>query len=376
MTIDDDPVILSSLAATLRAEFGIRPFTSGRLALDFLSRQRVNVIILDYQMPEMSGLEVLKELQTNEWTKDIPVLFLTSSIDSEREIEILEHGAVDYITKPVHPRVLLTRVRVHLELQRHRHHLEHLVAERSRSLQETLSELRHREGVTLHMLAKATDLRDHDTGGHIERTTEFVRVLVEDLLRAPPSQSYSLGAKEAQAIIRSAKLHDLGKIAIPDHILFKPGKLTAEEFEIMKHHTISGEQFFRGFSGGSQDSFLEIARLCAYSHHEKWDGSGYPTGTRGEDIPLCGRIIAIADVYDALRSYRPYKASLSHAESVVIMKENQGSHFDPHLVNIFLRHQQDFWDIYERIRDISPEDNQGLLQRTQLQNSLSNNNIP
>lgn len=346
--IDDDPVILNSLVTILKTEYGVRPFTSGKMALDFLAGQAIDLILLDYKMPDMTGFEVLKALQNNPLTHDIPVIFLTGSIDSDSEVEALEHGAVDYITKPIRPRLLLTRVRLQLELQNHRKHLTALVEERTQNLNAAYSKLKAREDVTLSMLAKATDLRDHDTGGHIERTTEFVRVIVDEILRNP-CPGYDISRFEADDIVRSAKLHDLGKIAMPDNLLLKPGRLTEEEFKIVKEHPANGEQFLSDFVRRMEDSFLDTARDIAHSHHERWDGGGYPMSLRGENIPLSGRIVAIADVYDALTSDRPYKKAFSHEESVRIIMESSGTQFDPYLIRIFEQHKDVFYQISERI---------------------------
>lgn len=348
MVIDDDPTILNSLVSVLRDEYGVRPFTSGRMALDYLARKRPDLILLDYRMPDMTGFEVLKALQDNPQTREIPVIFLTGSIDSESEADALQHGAVDYIAKPIRARLLHTRVRLQLELQKHRKNLEALVEERTRSLNAAYDKLAVREEVTLNMLAKATDLRDHDTGGHIERTTEFVRVIVEDILKNP-CPGYDLSRTEANDMIRSSKLHDLGKIAMPDHVLLKPARLTPEEFEIIKKHPVSGEQFLSDFIREMDDSFLTMARDIAYAHHEKWDGTGYPQGLKGEDIPLSGRIAAIADVYDALTSTRPYKKPIPHEESVKIIMDGGGTQFDPYLTQVFARHAGEFRQIAEQI---------------------------
>lgn len=355
MAIDDDPVVLTSLTTMLRTEYGVRPFVSGRTALDYLTRETATLILLDYQMPDMTGFEVLEQLHSNPQTQEIPVIFLTGSSDSDSEIMALEHGAVDYITKPVRPRLLLTRLRLQLELQKHRKHLEALVEERTKGLKAAYVKLKAREEITLNMLAKATDMRDHDTGGHIERTTEFVRVMVEEILNNP-RPGYQLTRTEADDIIRSSKLHDLGKIAIPDHVLLKPGKLTAEEFDIVKKHPVTGEEFLSDFVHKMEDSFLDTARDISYAHHEKWDGTGYPQGLKGEEIPLPARIVAIADVYDALTTARPYKLAFSHDESVQIILSNGGTHFDPYLTQIFGRYSEEFRQISNRIGILEGEE--------------------
>jgi putative two-component system response regulator len=340
VAIDDDPVILFALATVLEEEYDVRPFKSGSEALNFLKIKSADLIFLDHSMPDMTGFDVLKVLQADEKTRNIPVIFLTGSMESEIEMTALESGAADYITKPIRSKILLARTRLQIELLNHKRHLESLVAERTRSLNEAYNKLKMREDVTLNMLAMATDLRDHDTGGHIERTTEYVRIIVEDILDRP-SDGYSLTRAEADDIVRSSKLHDLGKIAIPDNILLKQEKLTNEEFDIIKQHTTNGQQFLDHFIQEMEDSFLQTARDIAHFHHERWNGSGYPGLLKGTDIPLSARIVAIADVYDALVSSRPYKTAFSHEKSIEIISESGGTHFDPYLVQVFEHHAEE-----------------------------------
>jgi len=342
ITIDDDPIILSLLISVLKTDYGVRPFTSGKTALEFLVKNHVDLVILDCQMPDMSGLEVLAALREDARTQSIPVIFLTGEVDAGSEVEALEHGAADYITKPIRHRSLLTRVRLQLELQSHRRKLEALVEERTRDMQKAFTSLKKREEITLRMLARATDMRDHETGDHIERTTDFVRIITEDVLHNP-REGYILTNALANDIIRSSKLHDLGKIALPDEILRKPGRLTVAEFSLIKAHSVHGARFLSEFAHEmEEDSFLDTARDIAYAHHERWDGSGYPLGLRGESIPLPARIVTIADVYDALMSIRPYKRALSHEEALRIVLDSAGSHFDPYLVTVFERHSEEF----------------------------------
>lgn len=341
LAIDDDAIILNTVISTLKAEFSVRPFTSGETALKYLADHSADMILLDNKMPGMSGLEVLKRLQADVRTATIPTIFLTGSVDGESEVEALELGAIDYIYKPVKPKALLTRVRLQLELQNHRKHMEALVEEKTRDLNRAYRKLQLREDITLNILARATDLRDHETGGHIERTTEFVRIMTEELLARSREPGYALSHFQADDIIKSAKLHDLGKIAIPDHILLKPGSLTAEEFETIKMHPAHGEKLLTDFIQQMEDPFLITARDIAYAHHERWDGSGYPLGLKAYDIPLSARIVAIADVYDALTSVRPYKKACSHQQALEIILESSGRHFDPYLVEIFKCHEQE-----------------------------------
>lgn len=337
LAIDDDTVILNTIVSTLKNDYSVRPFTGGGPALKFLQTQTADIILLDCQMPGLSGFEVLRELQRSENTRGIPVIFVTGATEGESEVEALELGAVDYLKKPVRPRSLITRVRLQLELQNHRKHLQSLVDEQTVSLNAAYNKLKIREDITLNILARVTDLRDSDTGEHIERTTELVRIIATDLL-ANPRPGYAITPYEADDIIKSAKLHDLGKIATPDHILLKPGALTTEEQETIKLHPVRGEKLLTDFIQEMDDSFLRTARDIAYTHHERWDGSGYPRNLQGTEIPLSGRIVAIADVYDALTSPRPYKEAFSHDVSMQIIGENSGSHFDPYLVEVFLRH--------------------------------------
>ena len=346
LSIDDDPVTLNFLVSMLKEEYSVRPFTSGKVALAFLQAHKPDLILLDRQMPDMSGIEVLKEIQREPSTRDIPTIILTSAADSESEVEALDFGAVDYITKPIRRRALRTRVRLQLELQRHRRELETIVEERTHNLRLAYEKLKEREEITLSMLARATDMRDHDTGDHIERTTEFARVMVE-YMYANPEKGYNFSRGMADDVIRSTKLHDIGKIALPDHILLKPGKLTYEEFEIVKKHTEYAEAFLSDFIQNLDDSFLTAAREISYAHHEKWDGTGYPLGLSGALIPLSARVVAIADVYDALTSSRPYKTPLSHENAVKIIHDSAGSHFDPYLVTIFERFHEKFRDIVQ-----------------------------
>jgi putative two-component system response regulator len=261
-------------------------------------------------------------------------------MESEIEMTALESGAADYITKPIRSKILLARTRLQIELLHHKQHLESLVEERTHSLNEAYNKLKRREDVTLNMLARATDMRDHDTGGHIERTTEYVRVIVEDILNNP-DDNYRFTQAEAEDIVRSSKLHDLGKIAIPDNVLLKPEKLTNDEYDLIKGHTTNGQQFLDHFISEMEDPFLQTARDIAHFHHERWDGRGYPGMLKGTEIPLSARIVAIADVYDALVSTRPYKTAFSHEKATEIISENGGTHFDPYLVRIFERHSDE-----------------------------------
>lgn len=345
VTIDDDPIILNVVLNILQPHYRVRPFSSGTTALRFLASNHADLIMLDCTMPEMDGFEVMEILRMDAKTSEIPILFLTAMENGDSEVLALEKGAGDYLLKPIKPKVLLTRVRLQLELQRYRNHMESLVEEKTNSIIQAYDQLRSREKSILSMLAKATDMRDNSTGGHVRRTTEFVRLIVEELL-SNPKDGYTLTRKQADNIIDSAKLHDLGKIAIPDRILGKLDKLTEAEFEIIKQHPLHGAEFLDEFvdpHGG--DYFLATARDIALYHHEKWDGTGYPFGLAGTKIPLPARIVAIADVYDALISKRPYKNALSHEKSIDIVVNDKGRHFDPYLTTCFQECANAFRDV-------------------------------
>lgn len=342
MVVDDDVVSLNTAVSILSGIYRIHPFTSGEKALAYLENNAVDLVLLDYSIPGLSGPDVLVRLQGHPSMRHAQVIMLTGSDDANAEAETLSLGAVDFIRKPINSKVLITRVGHHLELLEHRRHLEALVDERTVRLSLLNEKLHMRETITLRMLARAADMRDHDTGDHLERTTEFVRIIVDDIVRSP-RDAYRLTKEEGDIIVRSAMLHDIGKIAIPDSVLLKPGRLTDEEFLVVKKHPSVGAEMFDEFIGQMHgDPFLNVARDIAYTHHEHWNGAGYPRGVGGADIPLSGRIAAVADVYDALTSSRPYKTPIPHAASVDIIRSGAGTQFDPYLTDVFLRHADDF----------------------------------
>ena len=351
LTVDDDPIILNAVLAALKDDYIVRPFPSGEAALGFLEKNRVDIILLDHNMPEMTGLDVLDRLQADTELKEIPVIFLTGSVDGDDEVRALENGAVDYLLKPFRPRALITRVRLQLELHRHRHHLEQMVQEKTSELRRINKKLEQRDRITLDLLAQASDLRDHDTGAHIDRTTAYTRVIVMDLVNNP-KKGYEMTEEYGQDIIDAVKLHDLGKLAMPDSVLLKPGKLTESEFDIIRTHPIQGSEMLRrAIEKMEEDSLLQTALDITFGHHEKWNGSGYPSGLAGEDIPLCARITAIADVFDALTSTRPYKRAFSAEEAFSIIYKDSGTHFDPYLVEVLQRHEHEFTAISMSTQD-------------------------
>jgi len=346
LAIDDDPIVLNQIVSILKNEYMVRPITSGEAALKFLESHEVNLILLDCNMPGgLSGFEVLAKLQEVPEYKSIPVIFLTGSVDGDDEVTALTSGAMDYLLKPIKEKSLAKRVSLQLELQEYRSELEQLVAERTEDLIRANLKLIEREKITLDLLARAGDLRDHDTGEHIARTTNYVRIIAEDLV-SNPKEGYEITRDRMFDIVEAAKLHDIGKVAMPDSVLLKPGKLTPEEFEIIKTHPVHGANLLNeAVKRLGDDDLLMEARNIAYAHHEKWNGSGYPRGLAGDEIPLSARISAISDVFDALTSERPYKTAFSNEEAFEIMYKDAGTHFDPYLIEVVKRHEKDFEDI-------------------------------
>jgi len=306
--------------------------------LDIAQSKLPDIILLDIMMPEMDGYEVCLTLKKLESTKHIPIIFITALSESDDEAKGLEMGAVDFIAKPFNPDLVKSRVRNHLELKKYRDQLEELVEARTQELQQT-------QEVTIESMASLAEYRDPETGGHIRRTQNYVKVLAQNLSQNP-EYAKELDGPTIYMLYLSAPLHDIGKVGIPDDILLKPGKLTTEEFEIMKMHTIIGRDAIASAERKIMGkSFLNFAHEIAYSHQEKWDGSGYPEGLSGEDIPLSARLMAVADVYDALISKRIYKPAIPHATAVSIIQNDSGSHFDPDVVNAFLESTDEFHQI-------------------------------
>jgi len=346
LAIDDDPIVLNQIVSILKEDYLVRPVTSGEVALKFLETHQVNLILLDCNMPDgMSGFEVLAKLQEIPEYKSIPVIFLTGSVDGDDEVTALTSGAMDYLLKPIKEKSLAKRVSLQLELQEYRNELEQLVAERTEDLIRANIKLMERERITLDLLARAGDLRDHDTGEHIARTTNYVRIIAEDLMNNP-KEGYELTRQKMLDIVEAAKLHDIGKVAMPDGVLLKPGKLTDAEFEIIKTHPVHGANLLNeAVKKLGNDDLLKEASNIAYAHHEKWDGTGYPRGLAGEDIPLSARIASIADVFDALSSERPYKTAFEIEQAFDILYKDSDTHFDPYLIEVVKRHEKDFDEV-------------------------------
>ncbi|HEY0844629.1 MAG TPA: two-component system response regulator [Noviherbaspirillum sp.] len=347
LLVDDTPDNIALLSALLKDKYKVKIATNGVKALQIATVPPYpDLILLDVMMPEMDGHEACRRLKASPDTAEIPVIFLTAKIQPEDEEFGLSLGAVDYITKPISPPIVLARVATQLSLKRARQmlkeqnaHLEDLVAERTRQLAQM------QEAIIIAM-ASLAETRDNETGNHIRRTQAYMKALAEQLRRHPRFAAV-LTDENIELLYKSAPLHDLGKVGVPDHILLKPGKLDPQEFEIMKLHTVYGRDAILAVEGhlGGSNGFLAFAREIAYSHQEKWDGSGYPEGLAGDAIPVSARLMAVADVYDALISRRVYKKPYSHEEAVGMMTQQRGRHFDPDILDAFLQIEQKFRDI-------------------------------
>jgi len=323
LIVDDVPNNLKILSTYLKKHnFKIRVAIDGEDALEQVSRVLPDLILLDIMMPNMDGFETCRRLKANKNTRDIPVIFTSALSEEVDKIAGLEIGAVDYITKPFLQGEVLARIKAHLSLKKLRTQiknqnliLEQKVKQRTQELEETRLQL-------ISSLGRASEFRDNETGMHIIRMSQCSKRLAE---------AAELSAAECNLVFNASPMHDVGKIGIPDNILLKPGRLDEREWEIMKTHTIIGEKIL----SGNSSELLRTASILARSHHERWDGSGYPDGLKGENIPMISRITAICDVFDALLSKRPYKNPWTIEETVAYLKAGRGKHFDPHLLDLF-----------------------------------------
>lgn len=353
LVVDDTIDNLTLMIGLLRDDYTVRIANNGEKALRIAATEpRPNLILLDVMMPEMDGYEVCRRLKADPLTSNIPVIFLTAKTEVEDETRGLDLGAVDYMTKPISPPILMARVSTHLTLGRLadslRHKNEYLEAE----VTKRTGEIAAIQDVTILAMASLAETRDNETGNHIRRTQYFVKALAEQL-RHHARFTHFLTERNIVMLFKSAPLHDIGKVGIPDRILLKPGRLTPEEFEIMKTHTQLGFDAIAHAekSLGTSVEFLNIAKEIALSHQEKWDGTGYPAGLSGDDIPISARLMALADVYDALKSRRVYKVAMPHEEAFEFIVNNRGLHFDPDIVDAFIEIQDDFRDISARFQD-------------------------
>ena len=319
LVVDDEPANLKVMREVLGNQYRLSFAKSGDAALALVEKELPKLILLDIMMPNMSGFEVCQRLKENPQTQHIPIIFVTALADECDEFKGFEIGAVDYITKPISPAIVRARVKTHLSLVQ------------AEQLKQAHVDLVHRLGC-------AAEYKDTDTGEHIARMSKYSKIL---------ALAYGMDEQHAELLRQAAPMHDVGKIGIPDAILLKPGKLTSEEFEHMKEHAEIGAKIL----ANSSSPLLQLAHVLAMEHHEKWDGSGYPKALKGEEISIEGRIVAIADVFDALTSKRPYKQAWSVEEAFSHMREQAGKHFDPQLVALFEGQLDAIMEVYSRYQN-------------------------
>jgi putative two-component system response regulator len=357
LIVDDTPENLALMSALLRDEYTVKVANSGQRALKIAHAEVLpDLILLDVMMPQMDGYEVCRQLKLDPRTRDIPVIFITAQSGIEYERHGLELGAVDYIAKPVSPPIVLARVRNHLALKAAADFMRNKNDILEVKVRKRTEEMQAIQDVAIQVVTSLAETRDPETGNHIRRTQLYVKVLAEKL-STHPRFAAKLSVYEIETIYKSAPLHDIGKVGIPDRILLKPGRFTPEEFEIMKTHTTLGHDAIARAERqlGIKVAFLHTAKQIALSHQEKWDGSGYPQGLAGDAIPLAARLMAAVDVYDALISRRVYKEGMPHEEALVIMRQGRGTHFDPDILDAFLEIHETMLAIARRYAD-SEED--------------------
>lgn len=353
LVVDDTSDNLMLMSGLLKELYRVKVSNNGEKALAFAgSITPPDLILLDIMMPVMDGYEVCRRLKADPKTADIPVIFLTAKTETADETKGLALGAVDYLTKPVNPEILKARVSNHLQLKKHSDFLEDKNVFLENEVRRRTQEITMIQDVTILIVASLAETRDSDTGNHIRRTQYYIRAFAEKL-REKSKYSALLTDQYIDILFKSAPLHDIGKVGIPDYILLKPGPLEAEEYEIMKTHTSLGRDAIEHAENqlGMKVDFLQVAKEIAYSHQEKWDGSGYPEGLKGDEIPLSARLMAIADVYDALISRRVYKEPMPHIDAADIINKGKGRHFDPELVDCFMQIQDELLSIANRFSD-------------------------
>lgn len=328
LVIEDNVTNLKFIEKTLKPHYKVSLLISGAQTSRFLSKNIPDLILLDISMPDMDGYETLKKIRESPKLYNIPVIFLISLSDSKMEEKGIELGAVDFIMKPFLPQVMLSRIKMHLEFSSYKNDLENKVQEKTEMIEQL-------QDIMMLSLAELVECRDENTGGHVKRTAEYVKILTEEIVE---SGLYSdiLTPEYIRDIVRSAPLHDIGKIGINDATLLKAGSLDDEEFEHMKNHAeLGGQTLQKMINETNGESFLYVAKDMAHYHHEKWDGSGYPSGLKEEEIPISARIMAVADVYDALTTKRPYKKAFEHEDALKIIIDGKGKMFDPNIIDVF-----------------------------------------
>ncbi len=360
MIVDDTPANLGVLQELLLGEkYRVVAFPSAPLAIKALGRAKPDLILLDIMMPEMDGFEACRIIKALPEGKDVPIIFLSALSDTLDKIKAFGSGGVDYITKPFQKDEVLARIATHISMRRMQIELSRHNEELQEMVEEKVKEISDSQLSTLVAITNLSESRDNFTGKHIERTGIFCKVIAEEMLKKGLYGDV-VDEEFVKGLTHAASLHDIGKIGIPDAILMKKGKLSEEEFEIMKSHTTIGAMTLQNvLAMYPQNEFISLGIELAISHHERWNGRGYPAGLAGEDIPVSGRIMALADVYDAVRSRRPYKEPFSHEKSVEIIREERGQHFDPVVVDIFLENS----DLFKQISEDMKDSDEGLIER-------------
>lgn len=353
LVVDDTSDNLSLMSELLKDLYRIKVANNGEKAIKIVRGDSPpDLILLDIMMPGLSGYDVCRILKEDPQTRDIPIIFLTAMTATEDEKKGLELGAVDFITKPVNPPIVLARVATQLHVKASADFLKDKALYLESEVSKRTQELAAIQDVTILAMASLAETRDNDTGNHIRRTQYYVKLLAE-YLKTHARFSDFLTEHTILMLFKSAPLHDIGKVGIPDRILLKPGRFEPHEFEIMKTHCKLGRDAIQHAEDqlGLEVDFLKYAKEIAYGHQEKWDGSGYPEGLAGDAIPISARLMAVADVYDALISRRVYKEGMPHAKAVSIIVEGKGSHFDPDIADAFIVLQEQFYEIAQRFVD-------------------------
>ena len=342
LIVDDIDVNREILAEILHPRYDILQAKDGIEAIEKVMHNSadLSLILLDIMMPEMDGYEVLETLSRSGYTNRIPVIIITASGGNENEVKGLELGASDYITKPFYPQSVLCRVETQLEIRKHKLHLEKLVNANVKKVFDMRDSM-------IDFLASVIEYRDVESGAHIKRTKMMAELLLKKIADSGKMDN-EIAALDLETVSKAVSLHDVGKIGIPDNILLKPGRLTDEEFEIIKTHTTIGANIVEHIEGIHDTAYLAVCRdICLY-HHERWDGKGYPKGLADNAIPFAARVMAIVDVYDAITTQRVYKPAYSHDKAVEMMSPESGKQFDPVILEVFLRHGEEFRKISEQ----------------------------
>jgi putative two-component system response regulator len=347
LLVDDETLYIDILADLLKEDYTTVVAKSGAQALKRATdTPPPDLVLLDILMPGMDGYEVCRLLKEDPRTRGIPVIFLTVKSEVSDEIKGFELGAVDYVAKPMSPPIVRARVKSHLALHEAQQQLENQNERLEQRVRERTEELNRTKDVAIFCMATLAETRDSETGKHILRTQNYIRILAQCLKQHPRFTGYLQYDSTIEMLYKTSPLHDIGKVGVPDRILLKPGKLDAGEWALMKRHAEYGhDALLRAERELGSTDFLQMAREIAYTHHEHWDGSGYPQGLKGEEIPVSGRLMAIADVYDALINKRIYKEAYSHEKAIEIVRQSAGTHLDPDIVDTFLQLQDEFLKI-------------------------------